>query len=75
MEYFGLHKSDMVKAKKLKELGVKHTPRLAELGVSKEAFEKLFEDILDFDEDVVDGAGAEPGAGKGSGKRAGNAKK
>lgn len=50
MEYFGLQKEDLAKPKKLKEMGVKHTARLAELGVSKEKFEEIFADVLDFDE-------------------------
>ena len=52
MEYYGLRKEDLIKPKKLKEMGVRHTKRLDELGVSKEAFENLFADVLDFDGDT-----------------------
>ncbi len=75
MEYYGLQKEDLVKAKKLKEMGVKHTERLAQLGVSKQQFEALFEDILDFTEDEPSDESGKPGAGESVGKRARNAKK
>jgi hypothetical protein len=48
MDYYGITKADFTNTKKLKEAGVKHTPRLAELGVTKERFEGLFKDVLDF---------------------------
>jgi len=72
-EYFGVPMADFSNTKKLKMAGVKHTPRLAELGVSKEKFEEIFADVLDFNtqEDVeqsgskdttdsTDGLSAEP---------------
>jgi hypothetical protein len=48
MEYFGITKDDFRNTKKLKQAGVQHTKRLEELGISKEIFEKMFEDVLDF---------------------------
>lgn len=48
MDYYGITRADFTNTKKLREAGVKHTPRLAELGVTKERFEGLFKDVLDF---------------------------
>jgi len=48
MDYYGITKADFTNTKKLKEAGVKHTTRLAELGVTKERFEGMFENVLDF---------------------------
>ncbi len=53
-EYYGVPVADFSNTKKLRMAGVKHTPRLAELGVTKEKFEEIFADVLDFNlpEDV-----------------------
>lgn len=47
-EYFGIKREDFNNSKALKLAGVRHTPRLAELGLSKEKFEAMFSHILDF---------------------------
>lgn len=57
--FFGFQKEDLIKAEKLKKMGLKYHDRLGELGVSKEAFVALFEDVLPkeyFDGDKKRGA-------------------
>jgi hypothetical protein len=47
-EYFGIRQEDFLNSKKLKQAGVQHTAKLEEMGISKERFEKMFCDVLDF---------------------------
>lgn len=47
-EYYGIQDADFTNTKKLKMAGVAHTKRLAELGITKDMFEEMFADVLDF---------------------------
>ena len=49
-EFYGITDADLANTKKLKAAGVKHNARLAELGVSKELFEQMFSEVLDFNQ-------------------------
>lgn len=48
-DYYGLRDDELKNSKRLKELNVKWLPRIWELGCTKEQFDTLFGDVIDYD--------------------------